>query len=92
MFKELLQTLATALSSAKIDYAVLGGQAVLQHGEPRATKDIDLTLHGTSGPRLGNPVHRRKCREHTIIQPDAAVGVSSEGKAGELPKSRFDRL
>ncbi len=44
MFTKLLQTLAQALRAADIDYAILGGQAVLLYGEPRATKDIDVTL------------------------------------------------
>lgn len=44
MFEELLSRLATALNGAKIPYMVIGGQAVLLYGEPRLTRDIDLTL------------------------------------------------
>ncbi|OGC89699.1 MAG: hypothetical protein A2W25_17360 [candidate division Zixibacteria bacterium RBG_16_53_22] len=44
MFEILLGRLASALKKAKIDYMVIGGQAVLIHGEPRYTKDIDVTL------------------------------------------------
>lgn len=42
--KSLLKALATALDSRGLPYMVIGGQAVLLHGEPRFTKDIDVTL------------------------------------------------
>lgn len=44
MFKELLKALAEALAEQQIPYMVIGGQAVLLYGEPRMTKDIDVTL------------------------------------------------
>jgi hypothetical protein len=44
MFQELLSRLARALDGAGISYMVIGGQAVLLHGEPRLTRDIDVTL------------------------------------------------
>ena len=44
MFKSLLAKLATALVNANIPYMVIGGQAVLLYGEPRLTKDIDVTV------------------------------------------------
>lgn len=44
MFKELLKRLATGLASEDIPYMIIGGQAVLYYGEPRFTKDIDITL------------------------------------------------
>ena len=40
----LLVNLAQALDRAGIPYMVIGGQAVLVYGEPRLTRDIDLTL------------------------------------------------
>ena len=43
-FKELLVKIASELDRAGIDYMVIGGQAVLVYGEPRLTKDIDITL------------------------------------------------
>jgi hypothetical protein len=42
MFGDLLERLATAL--AGIRYMVIGGQAVLVHGDPRLTRDVDVTL------------------------------------------------
>jgi len=44
MFKELLEEIARALDESAIPYMVIGGQAVLVYGEPRLTKDIDVTL------------------------------------------------
>ena len=44
MFESLLAELARALDAAGLPYMVFGGQAVLLHGEPRLTQDIDITL------------------------------------------------
>jgi hypothetical protein len=44
MFESLLERIATALDAAGIPYMVIGGQAVLVHGEPRLTRDVDITL------------------------------------------------
>jgi len=48
MFQTLLAKLARALDGAGIPYMVIGGQAVLVHGEPRLTRDIDITLGADS--------------------------------------------
>jgi predicted nucleotidyltransferase len=42
--KELLKKIAKSLSKKGIEYMIIGGQAVLIYGEPRLTKDIDITL------------------------------------------------
>lgn len=44
MFEELLKQLALALDKAALPYMIFGGQAVLLYGEPRITRDIDVTL------------------------------------------------
>jgi hypothetical protein len=44
MFEHLLEKVALALDEAAVPDMVIGGQAVLLHGEPRLTKDIDITL------------------------------------------------
>ncbi len=49
MFQNLLARLGRALERARIPYMVIGGQAVLLHGEPRLTRDIDVTLGVDSG-------------------------------------------
>ena len=52
MFESLLARHAHALDAAGLPYMVFGGQAVLLHGEPRLTQDIDVTL-GADPSRLG---------------------------------------
>ena len=44
MFQRILRRLARELKQASIPYMVIGGQAVLLYGEPRLTRDIDVTL------------------------------------------------
>jgi len=44
VFQRLLKKIASSLNKNKIPYMVIGGQAVLLYGEPRLTKDIDITL------------------------------------------------
>ncbi len=43
-FQGLLVRIAQAPEKASIHYMVIGGQAVLIHGRPRFTGDIDITL------------------------------------------------
>ncbi len=44
MSADLISRLAAALDERGIPYMVIGGQAVLLYGEPRLTRDIDITL------------------------------------------------
>jgi len=44
MFEKILARIAGCLKIRKIPYMVIGGQAVLLYGEPRLTRDIDITL------------------------------------------------
>ena len=44
MFERLLKKIGLQLKKASIPYMVIGGQAVLLYGEPRLTRDIDITL------------------------------------------------
>jgi len=44
MLEELLERMALALDRQGIAYMLIGGQAVLLYGEPRLTRDIDVTL------------------------------------------------
>jgi hypothetical protein len=44
MFENLLARVGVALNDAALPYMIIGGQAVLLYGEPRLTKDIDITL------------------------------------------------
>jgi len=51
MFEQLLESVARGLERLGIPYMLIGGQAVLLYGEPRLTRDIDVTL-GTGPERL----------------------------------------
>jgi predicted nucleotidyltransferase len=44
VFQKLLKRVGKELNRVGIPYMVIGGQAVLLYGEPRLTKDIDITL------------------------------------------------
>jgi predicted nucleotidyltransferase len=44
MFQELIARIAASLKVRKIPYMIIGGQAVLLYGEPRLTRDIDVTI------------------------------------------------
>ena len=44
MFQRLLKKVSLQLKKESIPYMVIGGQAVLLYGEPRLTRDIDITL------------------------------------------------
>ncbi|MFP4686807.1 MAG: nucleotidyl transferase AbiEii/AbiGii toxin family protein [bacterium] len=44
MFEKLLRRISIALRDREIPYIIIGGQAVLIYGEPRQTRDIDITL------------------------------------------------
>ncbi len=44
MFQQLLENIAQGLDARGLPYMVIGGQAVLLYGEPRLTRDIDITL------------------------------------------------
>ena len=48
MFGALLERLAREFDGRRMPYMVIGGQAVLVHGEPRLTRDIDITLRLTT--------------------------------------------
>ena len=60
VFESLLARLDRVLTGAGIPYMVIGGQAVLVYGEPRLTRDVDLTL-GIGPDELGRVLE--VCRE-----------------------------
>jgi len=74
MFQTLLCKLAEAFEKNKIAYMVIGGQAVLVYGEPRMTKDIDVTL-GLGPDRLEEVLQLVKLIGLTVLvsQPDEFV-------------------
>lgn len=52
MFQGLLEAISRELTVGSVPYMVIGGQAVLLYGEPRLTRDIDITL-GVGVEELG---------------------------------------
>ena len=53
MFEKLLSKIGSCLDRHSLPYMIIGGQAVLLHGDPRLTRDIDITL-GVNTDCLGN--------------------------------------
>jgi predicted nucleotidyltransferase len=52
-FQSLIVRVSRALRAREIPFMLIGGQAVLLHGEPRLTQDIDVTL-GVSPDRVSD--------------------------------------
>jgi hypothetical protein len=70
MLEELLQRIATALDQAALPYMIIGGQAVLLYGEPRLTKDIDITL-GAGLERLPDVMAAAQAAQLTpLVDPE----------------------
>jgi hypothetical protein len=44
MFEKIICSISSSLERRDIPYMLIGGQAVLLYGEPRLTRDIDITL------------------------------------------------
>ena len=44
MFEKIISSISAELERRNIPYMLIGGQAVLLYGEPRLTRDIDITL------------------------------------------------
>ncbi len=55
------EKLLVALADAGVDYAVVGGLAVILNGYPRLTVDVDIPLNKTRGENRTNSTWRR-CR------------------------------
>ena len=74
MFDETLARIAGALESAGIPYMIIGGQAVLLHGEPRLTRDIDITL-GVNIDRLEILLDMTRCLSLKLLPEDVSAFV-----------------
>lgn len=44
MFEQIICSISSELQRSNIAYMLIGGQAVLLYGEPRLTRDIDITI------------------------------------------------
>ncbi|MGD8414584.1 MAG: nucleotidyl transferase AbiEii/AbiGii toxin family protein [Candidatus Latescibacterota bacterium] len=62
------------LRATQIDFMLIGGQAVLLHGRPRATEDIDLTL-AADPSRLDDVLMVCKALELEVLADDVETFV-----------------
>jgi hypothetical protein len=74
MFDEILALIGASLQRAGIPYMIIGGQAVLLYGEPRLTRDIDITL-GVNIDRLEALLALAQHLSLKILPKDAAAFV-----------------
>jgi hypothetical protein len=73
-FGELIARLARNLVARELPFMLIGGQAVLLHGEPRLTQDIDITL-GVTPQRLDDAVAACEAAGLTPLPTDIAAFV-----------------
>ncbi|MBL7999682.1 MAG: nucleotidyl transferase AbiEii/AbiGii toxin family protein [Candidatus Kapabacteria bacterium] len=71
MYIALLENVARSLDAHNVRYMIIGGQAVLIYGEPRLTRDIDITIDGTPKQRLA--FVRDICTELSLSIPAEAT-------------------
>ena len=74
MFESLLQKIALCLEKYGLPYMVIGGQAVLLYGEPRLTRDIDITL-GCDITRLPDLLNSVQELSLTVLPEDIETFV-----------------
>lgn len=89
MFEQILSKIGACLGKHGLPYMIIGGQAVLLYGEPRLTRDIDITL-GVSADRVDDllavvrelslkPLHKdiESFVRQTMVLPaiDEATGI-----------------
>jgi len=77
VFPELLARIAAALDKHSLPYMLIGGQAVLVYGEPRLTRDIDITL-GAGPERLAD-----------IVRAAEGAGLRPLVDPGEFARQTF---
>ena len=77
------RALIRALNAARVPYAVCGGFAVIVHGFPRLTQDIDLLVRDEDLPRV------RETARAVGFRVDSGPFTLNRGRPGE---SRFYRM
>jgi hypothetical protein len=70
MFAELLERISLGLDGLGIPYMVIGGQAVLLYGDPRLTRDVDVTV-GVGPERLSDLLQLAEEREWRVLPEKA---------------------
>jgi hypothetical protein len=69
LFKEEIKRICRELNKNNIPYMIVGGQAVLLYGEPRLTRDIDITL-GVDSHKINDIVAIAKKLKLKILPED----------------------
>jgi hypothetical protein len=72
MFQRLLESIAQGLDARSLPYMVIGGQAVLLYGEPRLTRDIDITL-GVGPERWRELIEMSQALERETMRRDCIL-------------------
>jgi hypothetical protein len=75
-FEQLIARLAAELRARNLTFMLIGGQAVLVHGEPRLTQDIDVTL-GAAPSRLDDVLDACRSLGLEPLPSDVAAFVRS---------------
>jgi hypothetical protein len=75
MFDETLARIGASLERSGIPYMIIGGQAVLLYGEPRLTRDIDITL-GVNIDRLDAIFAVTQCLSLKCLPADVTTFVN----------------
>jgi len=65
MFEKLLAKIGKGLTNHDLPYMIIGGQAVLLYGEPRLTRDIDITL----GVNMDSLEHLLRAVQELSLKP-----------------------
>jgi len=74
MFEEIIAAVGRALEQRSVPYMIIGGQAVLLYGEPRLTRDIDITL-GIDADRLDEVIALAREVSLSILPGDTRTFV-----------------
>jgi len=74
MFDEILAKIGATFERSGIPYMIIGGQAVLLYGEPRLTRDIDITL-GVNIDRLDAILAVTQCLSLKTLPADVVEFV-----------------
>ncbi len=90
-FERFIASIARELSARRLPFMVIGGQAVLLHGEPRLTQDIDITL-GVGPGRLTDVLRVCEALGLTPLpgEPDQFVRSTFVLPAGDPTGLRVD--
>ncbi len=91
MFEELLSRIGTALTDCALPYMVIGGQAVLLYGEPRLTRDIDITL-GIGPDRVKTVIDAAIALGLTVLPEEPEVFVKQSMVLPALDKESGIRV